>query len=122
MNSKVTMALRIILGLVLIIFGANKFGHFMPSPELTGDAATFMGALGGAGYFTILGVLEILIGLLLVLNKWVPFALVLLAPLVVNFLIFHLKYNIEGIGPSALVSLLTIVLFYANWDKFKTLF
>jgi len=122
MNSKVTMALRIILGLVLIIFGANKFGHFMPSPELTGDAATFMGALFGAGYFTILGVLEIVIGLLLILNKWVPFALVLLAPLVVNFLIFHLKYNMEGIGPAAIVSLLTIVLLYANKDKFKTLF
>lgn len=122
MNSKVTMALRIILGLILIIFGANKFGHFMPSPELTGDAATFMGAIAGAGYFTILGVLEIIIGLLLVLNKWVPFALILLAPLVVNFLIFHLNYNMEGIGPAALVTLLTVVLFYANKNKYKELF
>jgi len=122
MNSKVTMALRIILGLILIIFGANKFGHFMPSPELTGDAANFMGALGGAGYFTILGVLEILIGLLLVINKWVPFALILLAPLAVNFLIFHLKYNMEGIGPAAIVSLLTVVLLYANKDNYKSLF
>ena len=122
MNSKVTMALRIILGLVLIIFGANKFGHFMPSPELTGDAATFMGALGGAGYFTILGVLEIVIGLLLILNKWVPFALILLAPLVVNFLIFHLQYDTAGMGPSAVVFLLTIALLYANKEKFKTLF
>ncbi len=122
MNSKVTMALRIILGLILIIFGANKFGHFMPSPELTGDAANFMGALFGAGYFTILGILEIVIGLLLVINKWVPFTLVLLAPLVVNFLIFHLTYNIEGIGPAAIVSLLAIILLYSYKDKFKALF
>ncbi len=122
MNSKVTMALRIILGLVLIIFGANKFAGFMPSPELTGDAAAFMGALVGAGYFTILGVLEIVIGLLLILNKWVPFALILLAPLAVNFLIFHLTYDTAGMGPAALVSLLTIALLYANKEKFKTLF
>jgi len=122
MNSKVTMALRIILGLVLIIFGANKFGHFMPSPELTGDAATFMGALGGAGYFTILGVLEIVAGLLLIVNKWVPFALILTATLAVNFLIFHLAHDKGGIGPAALVSILTIVLLYANKDKLKSLF
>ena len=122
MNSKVTMVLRIILGLILVIFGANKFGHFMPSPELTGDAATFMGSLAGAGYFTILGVLEIFIGLLLILNKWVPFALVLLAPLVVNFLIFHLTYDMGGILPASIVTVLSIVLIYANWNKFKTLF
>ncbi|HFC30363.1 MAG TPA: DoxX protein [Oceanospirillales bacterium] len=122
MNSKVTMVLRIILGLILVIFGANKFGHFMPSPELTGDAATFMGSLAGAGYFTILGVLEIFIGLLLILNKWVPFALVLLAPLVVNFLIFHLTYDMGGILPASIVTILSIVLIYANWNKFKTLF
>jgi len=122
MNSKVTMALRIILGLILIIFGANKFGHFMPSPEYTGDASAFMGALFGAGYFTILGVLEILIGLLLVIKKWVPFALVLLAPLVVNFLIFHLTYDTAGILPAAIVSVLTVVLLYANKENYKSLF
>jgi len=122
MNSKVTMVLRIILGLILLIFGANKFGHFMPQPELTGDAGAFMGALGGAGYFTILGILEIVIGLLLVINKWVPFALILLAPLAVNFLIFHLTYDTAGIGPAAIVSLITIVLLYVNKDKYKALF
>ena len=94
----------------------------MPAPEMTGDAAEFMTVLGKAGYFTILGVLEIVIGLLLILKKWVPFALVLFAPIAVNILIFHLNYNLEGIGPGALVSLLTIALMYANWNKFKTLF
>ena len=116
------MALRIILGLVLLIFGANKFGGFMPAPEYTGDAATFMGALYAAGYFKIVGVLEILAGLLLIINKWVPFALILTATLAVNFLIFHFKYDVAGMGPAGLVSVLTIILLYANWDKYKTLF
>ena len=122
MNSKVSMILRLLLGLILLIFGLNKFANFMPAPEMTGDAAEFMTVLGKAGYFTILGVLEIVIGLLLILKKWVPFALVLFAPIAVNILIFHLNYNLEGIGPGALVSLLTIALMYANWNKFKTLF
>ena len=122
MNSKVSMILRILLGLVLIVFGANKFGNFMPMPEMTADAAEYMSVLGKAGYFEILGVLEIVIGLLLLIGKWVPFALVLLAPLAVNFLIFHLKYDMAGIGGAAVVSLLTVALFYAHWDKFKSLF
>ena len=87
MSKKVTMLLSILLGLVLIVFGLNKFFNFMPMPPMEGEAAEFMGALGKAGYFPILGFLEVFIGLLLITKKWTGFALVLLAPLVkhVNF-------------------------------------
>ena len=122
MSKKVSMVLSLLLGLVLLVFGLNKFFHFMPMPPMEGEAAEFMGALGKAGYFPILGVLEVFIGLLLVTKKWTGFALVLLAPLAVNMLIFHLKYDIAGIGAAALVSILTIALFYANWGRFKSLF
>jgi hypothetical protein len=122
MSKKVTMVLSLILGLVLLVFGLNKFFNFMPMPPMEGETAEFMGALGKAGYFPILGVLEIFIGLLLVTKKWTGFALVLLAPLAVNFLIFHFKYDLAGIGGAALVSILTIILFYANWGRFKSLF
>jgi hypothetical protein len=52
----------------------------------------------------------------------VPFALILLAPLAVNMIVFHLKLAPAGIGPAALVTILGIVLIYANWDKYKALF
>ena len=123
MNSKVTLALRIILGLILIIFGANKFLGFMPSPELPEAAGNFMGALANTGYmFPLIGAVEVIVGLLLILNKWVPFALILLAPVAVNMVLFHLKLAPAGIGPAALVTILNAVLIYANWDKFKQLF
>ena len=123
MNSKVTMVLRIILAIVLIVFGANKFGHFMPMPPMEGDAATFMQGLGISGYmFPLLGVLEILIGILLITKKAVPFALILLAPLAVNMVLFHLSMAPSGIGPAALVFLLNAFLIYKYWDKFKGLF
>jgi uncharacterized membrane protein YphA (DoxX/SURF4 family) len=123
MNSIVTMALRIVLGLILIIFGANKFIGFMPSPELPEAAGNFMGALAKTGYmFPLMGAIEVIVGLLLILNKWVPFALILLAPLAVNMIVFHLKLAPAGIGPAALVTILGIVLIYANWDKYKALF
>ena len=122
MSKKVTMILSLLLGLVLIVFGLNKFLNFMPMPPMEGDAAEFMGALGKAGYFPILGVLEVFIGLLLITKKWTGFALVLLAPLAVNMLIFHFNYDMAGIGAAAVVSILTIALFYANWGRFKSLF
>ena len=121
MSKKVSMLLRIILALVLVIFGANKFGHFLPDPGYTGEAADFLGALGKAGYFPILGVLEILAGVLLLANKWVGIALVISAALVVNFLIFHFKYDMAGAVPAALVTVLTIALIYGNWGRFRSL-
>jgi len=123
MNSKVTMVLRIILGLILIIFGANKFAGFMPAPELPEAAGNFMGALAKTGYmFPLIGAVEVIVGLLLVLKKWVPFALILLAPVAVNMVLFHLKLAPGGIGPAAIVTILNVILIYANWDKFKPLF
>ena len=123
MNSKVTMVLRIILGLILIIFGANKFIGFMPSPELPEAAGNFMGALASTGYmFPLIGAVEVIVGLLLIINKWVPFALVLLAPVAVNMVLFHLKLAPAGMGPAALVTILNGILIYANWDKYRALF
>ncbi len=121
--NKLQLVLRIVLGIVLIVFGANKFLQFMPMPPMEGDAATFMGGLKISGYmFPLLGILEIIIGVLLILNKAVPFALILLAPLAVNMVLFHAAMAPVGIGPAALVFILNAYLMYANWDKFKGLF
>ncbi len=121
MSKKVSMLLRIILALVLIVFGLNKFAHFLPAPEVAGEAAEFLGALGKAGYFPILGVLEVFAGVLLLSNKWIGFALVLTASMAANFLIFHFKYDLAGSGPAVLVTLLTIALIYGNWGRFRSL-
>ena len=75
MNTVNTVA-RYVLGLAMLVFGANKFLHFMPNPELPAEAGAFLGALDGSGYiFPILGVAYLIAGLCLVLNKAVPFAL-----------------------------------------------
>ena len=125
MNSKVTMVLRILLGLVLIIFGANKFYSFMPVPEGLPEGATnSMGALMATGYmFKFIGATEVFVGLLLLINKWVPLALVILTPVAINIVLFHL-FLAPGGGtiPGLVILILNIVLIYANWNKFKSLF
>ncbi len=122
MNS-IAMIARYLLGLAMLVFGANKFLNFMPAPELPEAAGAFMGALANSGYiFPTLGVIYILAGLLLVLNKATSFALIILVPVSFNIVAFHLKFAPEGILFAAVVAVLNLFLIYTNWDRFKTLF
>ncbi len=123
MNSKLTMALRLLLGLILLVFGLNKFFHFLSMPPMEGPPADFMEALGKTGYmFPLIAFTEIVAGALLIINKWKGLALIFAAIISVNIILFHLALAPEGIALGAVVAILSIVLMYANWKKFKTLF
>ena len=123
MNSTVTKVVRYLLGIAMLVFGANKFFHFMPSPELSAEAGAFMGALAGSGYiFETLGVVYLIIGICLVLNKAVPFALAMLVPISINIVAFHLAFAPEAILFAAVVAVLNAYLMYANWSRYKSLF
>jgi len=123
MNPKFIMALRLLLGLILLVFGANKFLQFMPSPPMEGPPADFFGALFATGYMIpLIAITEIVAGVLLLTNKWTGLALVLVAPISVNIVMFHLALDPAGIAAAAVVAVLNVVLIYANWKKFKTLF
>ena len=120
-----TKIVRIILGLALVIFGANMIHPFIPMdhPDLASRAGQFMNSLGATGYiFPVVGFLEVIIGLMLLLKKWVAFAVILLAPISINILLFHLFLDIPG-SPIALVILLfNAVLIFKHWQQYKPLF
>ncbi|RXP45862.1 DoxX family membrane protein [Lutibacter sp. HS1-25] len=123
MNSKLTLALRLLLSLILLVFGANKFLNFIPAPPMEGPSADFMGVLFKTGYmFPLIGFTEVVAGALLLLNKWVGLALIFTAIISVNIVAFHLILAPAGIGLAAVVAILNILLIYGNWHKFKTLF
>ncbi|NOR29172.1 MAG: DoxX family membrane protein [Lutibacter sp.] len=123
MNSKLTMALRILLGLILVVFGANKFLDFMPHMEMPEPAGKLMMAMMASGYMLkLVGATEVFVGLLLLIKKWVPLSLVLLAPISTNMVLFHLFLAPAGIGPAAIVTIINVILIYDNWSKFKILF
>ena len=123
MNSKFTMIVRILLGIVLVIFGANKLVEFIPGAPPTGAAGEFMNSLGATGYiFPIVGVLEVFIGLMLLLKKWVPFVIILLAPISVNILLFHLFLDIPGVSVALLVAIFNGILIYKHWKLYRPLF
>lgn len=79
--------------------------------------------IGESGYvFPILGIVYILAGLLLVLNKAVPFALLMLVPISINIVAFHLALDPGGVLFAIIVAVLNAFLIYANWSRFKSLF
>ncbi len=125
MNSNFTKILRLVLGLGLIFFGVGKLIHFnfLPSPTFTAEASSFMESLSNTGYvLRVVALFEIFIGVLLVLNKWVSFALLLLVPITVNVLLFHLFLDSPGIILALVVVALNAMLIYKNWKVYRPLF
>lgn len=107
-------AARLFLGLVFTIFGLNFFFHFIPQPPTPARASAFAGALFASGYlFQLLKTVEIASGLLLLTGRFVPLALALVAPIIVNILAFHLFLAPAGLP---LPALLLIAELYLAWS------
>ncbi len=125
MTSTFTKILRLLLGLGLIFIGLSKLIHFnfMPAPEFTEEASNFVNSLNSTGYvLKVVGFFEIFIGLLLMFNKWVPFALILLAPITINVLLFHLFLDSPGLILALIVLFLNAILIYKHWKIYRPLF
>lgn len=123
MNSTFTTILRMLLGVSLLIFGMNKFIAFIPIFDMAQATANFMESLNSTGYVLyVVASLELLIGGLLLFKKWVPFALILLAPIVVNILLFHLFLDVSGMLVAVLMLVITGVLIYKYWKSYSSLF
>jgi hypothetical protein len=83
-------AARYVQGAAFLLFGLNGFFHFLPTPPMPDAAAQFGGALFATGYmFPLIKGTEVLTALLLLSNRYVPLALALIAPVVVNIVAFH---------------------------------
>lgn len=110
---KLPHAARILLGLVFFVFGLNGFLQFIPQPPLPEPAGAFMGALAATGYmFPLIKGTEIVAGLLLLSGRFVPLALVLLAPVIVNIVLFHV---VLAPGSMIMVVLLVALEGYLAW-------
>jgi uncharacterized membrane protein YphA (DoxX/SURF4 family) len=112
---------RIVLGLIFVVFGLNGFFNFMPTPEMNEEAASFMGALMATGYLMVVEKgIEVVAGLMLLTGRFVPLGLVLLAPLTVNILLFHLFLDMGGLPVAIVVVVLNVFLAWAYRDSFRS--
>ena len=104
---------RVLMGLPLIIFGLNGFFNFIPPPTrpLSADAAAFAEALAKTGYMMkLIGATQLIVGLLLLLNRFVPLAVSLFAPFIVNSIAFHLCLEHSGLPMATVFLILEVYL------------
>jgi len=121
-NMKITTVIaRFLLGLIFPVFGLNGFLHFIPSPPPSGIAGQFAGALFVSNYLVVVFLLQIVSAILLLLNRYVPLALTLLAPIVVNILLFHILMAPSGLPLAIVVTVLWIVVFLSVRSAFAGL-
>ncbi len=120
---KAQLIIRILFGLMLVIFGLNKFLQFMPMPPMPETAGEFMGALVKSGYIlVIVAVIEVIAGVLLLINKYQALALIVVFPIILNAFLFHLFLDIAGIGGAFIAITMNVFLFFTNKESYSALF
>jgi uncharacterized membrane protein YphA (DoxX/SURF4 family) len=119
-----TQISRYLLGAVFLVFGLNGFLNFIKLPPFAPEAGDFLGALMKTGYlWTLLKLTEVVCGALLLSGLFVPLALVLLAPVVVNIVLFHLYLTPPSdAAPAYLVLGLHVFLLWSYRSCYKPLF
>ncbi len=111
--------IRIVLGVILLVFGLHHFFSFLPMPQPPEPAVNFMGALMKSGYvWPLLGIVEVVSGILLIIGRYVPLALALFAPVAVGIVLFHLTLSPAGI-PGYIVFILEVLLVITYFDTYK---
>ena len=118
----VLLVCRILLGLIFFVFGLNNILHFLAMAYPTGDALTWFGIMAAHGWITFVGVIMVIAGLLLLVGRFVPLALAMLAPVIVNILLYHALLWPHGFIPAILVAVLEAVLLVAYHRSFAPLF
>ena len=118
----VVLIARILLGLVFLVFGANKIVPFMPASMPTGVAGQFIGAMVSTKYMIFVGLCESVSGLLLLANRYVPLALTIVGPVIVNILLVGLLMSPIALPSGIIVTILWFVVFWSVRSAFSGIF
>jgi putative oxidoreductase len=113
---------RYLAGVIFLVMGSNGFLNFIHFPPPTGTAAQFMGALYVSHYLWVIFAFQLVAGVLLLINRYVPLAVAVLAPVLVNILVFHITMAPAGLPLALFVALLWAVIFVDVRPAFSGLF
>ena len=117
-----TIIVRTLLGLVFVVFGSNIFLHFIPMPPLPATlAGDFSKALMQSHYIYVVGLLQVIGGLLLLIGLYVPLGLTLLGPVIANILLFHIFLDPSGLPLAIIVAVLALFLLWRYRTNFAGL-
>ena len=116
-----SLVARYLLGFIFLVFGLNGFLHFIPTPPPSGAAGDFMIALFESHYLVIIFLLQLIPAVLLLVNRFVPLALTLLAPVIVNIVCFHALMAPSGLPMALFVTALWVLVAYGVRSAFAGL-
>jgi putative oxidoreductase len=116
------LIIRLLLGLVFFVFGLNAFLHFIPAVLPPGMAGEYVNILIRSHYVLFIGGFQVIGGALLLVNRYVPLALTVLGPVIVNILLYHLLLSHTGAGVAILVAIFWGILAYRHRQHFASLF
>jgi putative oxidoreductase len=113
---------RYLAGVIFLVFGLNGFLNFIPMPPPGGIAGQFMGALYASHYLWVIFAFQVVAAVLLLGNRYVPLAVAVLAPVIVNILVFHALMAPSGLPLALFVAVLWVVIFVDVRPAFAGLF
>jgi putative oxidoreductase len=113
---------RYLTGVIFLVMGLNGFLNFIPMPPPQGVAGQFIGALYVSHYLWVIFGFQVIAGVLLLVNRYVPLAVAVLAPVIVNILSFHALMAPSGLPLALLVAVMWAVIFVNVRPAFAGLF
>lgn len=113
---------RILLGLIFVFFGLNGFLNFLHAPMPAGGAGQYMALLGPTIYMQFVFLVQLVGGVLLLSGRFIPLALVLLGPVIVNILLFHITLQPAGLPPGLFAAVLWFIIFFGVRKYFAGVF
>lgn len=114
-SSKLPLVARLLLGLIFTVFGLNGFLQFLPMPPPPPAAGALFGAFMATGYMMpMIKGFEVVAGLMLLSNRFVPLALLFLAPIVVNIFMFHAMLEPASTLPMPII--IVVMMAYLGWS------
>jgi uncharacterized membrane protein YphA (DoxX/SURF4 family) len=120
------VAVRVLMGLAFFVFGLDGFVHFFPAPDpgsMPAGASALSSAFAASGYLMkLVKGTELVVGALLLANRFVPLALILLAPVTVNIVLFHAFLAPSGVGLGLVLVVLQLLLAYQHRAAYAPLF
>lgn len=120
MNATVFKVIRIIFGVLLVIFGANKFFNFMPAPEeIPEPVMNYMVALTSTKTLELVGIVEVVAGLAFVFNKFGGLLAIILMSVSVNAVLFHVFLGPADIAGAIVLLILNIVMLVGYKEQYK---
>ena len=113
---------RYLAGVIFLVMGLNGFLNFIHFPPPAGIAGQFMGALYVSHYLWVIFAFQVIAGALLLVNRFVPLAVAILAPVLVNILTFHVLMAPSGLPMALVVAVLWVLIFIEVRPAFSGLF